>query len=547
MRPLRLAAGLLATLVAACSLLVEASPAQCKVDADCYTRGGEFAEAVCLHDRCIAPDGGGVDAGLCTTNKECTAKLGAPSLCRSTDHVCVRLLSPECQTLDGDTQDDDAIIFGALNSISGPNGTSGVARQNAGDLALGEIKVSVGGIRASAGGKSRPLAFVQCDDAADSLTPARHLVEDLRLPAIVGVASSSRVIDVATKVTIPNGVLLITPVATSPAITSLADNGLLWRTSPSDVVQAIALNDQLVALEAKYRVDNAVPAATKIRIAIVYINESYGLGLYEAVTRDGKINGKPIGDPSNSGLVTALSYPPSPTDLAAQVSNLLDQPLRPNIVVAFGSAEIITKLVPPLEAGWGSGAPRPLYLFSDAVQKTELLDLVSSNNALRKRIRGTVPAAPRSSSTFQSFIGKYEGTYGGPAPSVFGMAGTYDSVFLLGYLVGAAGERPITGAELAKGFARLVSGAKIEAGGTKMNAGLAALTAPGSVDFEGASGPLDFDLMTGEAPSNVDVWCIDAPAPGKPAFMPSGRLYDATAGAVTGTFNVPACHAGAAD
>lgn len=553
MRPLRIAAlaalalGSLVCVVPACSLLVESSPTQCQTDADCYSRGGSFATSLCISGRCLGPEGGGVDAGSCVTNAECTTKLGAPSLCRKRDRVCARILTPECPATSGDTQDDDAIILGALNSVSGPNGTSGIARQRSLELALSEIKASVVGIRASAGGKARPLVFVECDDSADSLVPARHLVEDLQLPAIVGIASSTRVIDVATRYTIPAGVLLISPVATSPAITSLEDNDLLWRTSPSDTVQALALNDQLAALETKYRADNAVPAATKIRIAVVYIADSYGLGLYEALTRDGKINGRPIGDPTNSGLVTALSYPPSPTDLSAQVANLLDQPQRPTIVVAFGSAEIITKLVPPLEAGWGTTAPRPLYLFSDAVQKNELLELVASNNALRKRIRGTVPGAPRSSNAFKSFVAKYEGAYGGPAPSVFGMAGTYDSAFLLGYLLAAAGEQPITGDVLQRGFARLVTGTKIEAGGTNMNKGLAALTAPGSFDFEGASGPLDFDLATGEATSNVDVWCVSKGTAGKPAFVPSGRLYDAEVGSVTGTYDLAACQGAATD
>jgi ABC-type branched-subunit amino acid transport system substrate-binding protein len=545
---MRLLAATMLSMACACSLLIESSPSQCESDADCYSRGGAFATSVCSANRCVAaPVDAAEGGGGCVTNKECTDKLVAPAICRSRDHLCVRLLSPECSRITGDVLDDDVIIIGTIFGTTGTNGPSGLARQSSAELALDEIKVSVGGIRASADGKPRPLALVGCDDTNDSVAPARHLVDDLGVPAIVGIASSSRVIEVATKVTIPKGVLLLTPTATSPAITSLPDKNLLWRTAPSDALQSLALVDQLPALEAKYRADNAVPAATKIRISFVYINEAYGLGLYEAVTRAGQINGRPIGDPTNAGLTKALSYPTDPPDLEAQIANILAQTQRPNIIVGIGSTEIITKLLAPLESRWGVAAPRPVYLFADAALKTELLDVVAGDNDLRKRIRGSVPAPPRASNNFKSFVFKYEGAYGSPAPSVFGMAGTYDAIFLLGYTLAAAGTRPFTGDELQKGFARLVSGTLVDVGGTSMNTGLKALSTPGQFDFEGASGPLDFDLATGEARSNIDVWCIKKDGTGRPAFLPSGRLFDAKTSKMTGTFDVAACQGGTAD
>jgi ABC-type branched-subunit amino acid transport system substrate-binding protein len=542
-----LVAALALALPCACSLVLETSPSQCSSDGDCYARGGEFATSVCVSGRCVAPTTEGGPAGGCTTNRECTDKLVAPAICRARDHVCVRLLSPECSRITGDVLDDGVILFGALNSTTGTNGPSGLARQSSAELALNEIKVSVSGIRPSPDGTPRPLALVECDDTVDSVVPAQHLVDDLDVPAILGVASSSRVIEVATKVTIPKGVLLLTAAATSPAITSLPDKNLLWRTSPSDALQSLAIVDQLPALEAKYRADNAVPAATKIRIAFVYIDEAYGLGLYEAVTRAGQLNGKPIGDPANAGLTTALSYPADPADLEAVITKILGQSQRPNIIVGFGSTEVITKFLTPLESRWGA-APRPVYLFADAAQKTELLDAVAADNGLRKRIRGSVPAAPRTSDNFKSFVFKYEGAFGGPAPSVFGMAGTYDGLFLLAYAVAAAGTRPLTGDELQKGFARLVSGALVDVGGSSLNTGFQALASPaGTFDFDGASGPLDFDLATGEARSNIDVWCIKKDGTGRPAFLPSGRLYDAKASKMNGVYSTTACQGGATD
>ncbi len=532
----RFAAAALLPALAACSVLLDNSPTQCSSDGECRGRGGEFATSVCYSGRCLA-----VGARPCATNSECASALGVPAVCRSRDHRCGALLSAECTKVVGDVTNDNTIVLGTIFTTTGTNGPSGEARQRSAEVALNEITLSVGGIRSGPSGVPRPLALVACDDTLDSIKPATHLIDDVGVPAIVGVAASSRVIDVATSVTIPKGVLLISPTATSAAITSLADANLVWRTAPSDVLQALALVDQLPAVEADYRRRNVVPGATKVQAAFVYINEAYGLGLFEAVTRDGVINGKPIGDPANAGLSNALAYPTNPPNLDAQVSAILAERPRPAVIVAFGSTEIVTELIGPLESRWGTTDPRPLYLLSDAAQKTELLDLVATNDSLRTRVRGSVPAAPTSSSNFQSFVFKYEGMYGAPAPEVFGMAGTYDAIFLLAYAAAAAGPRPLSGDELQKGFGRLVSGAPINVGGTSMNLGFQALTSPGSFDFDGASGPLDFDLMTGEARSNIEVWCIAQTAGMRPSFVASGRFFDAKANQLTGTYDPAIC------
>src|SRR5206468_2976080 len=114
-----------------------------------------------------------------------------------------------------------------------------------------------------------------------------------------------------------------------------------------------------------------------------------------------------------------------------QIAATLAESPRPAIIALFGSTETITKFMAPLESRWGTSAPRPLYLLADGGQKTELLDLAAADDTLRKRVRGTVPSSSRVSNNFDSFVFKYEGQFGGPAPSVFGMAGAYDSMFLL--------------------------------------------------------------------------------------------------------------------
>src|SRR3954463_9335121 len=123
MKATRLALALVVMTASACSLLLESSASQCASDGDCYARGGDFATSICVSSRCVAAslEAGGDAGGFCTTNQEGTDKFAAPSICRARDHLCVRLLSPECSKITGDVLDDDVILFGTLFSTTGTN------------------------------------------------------------------------------------------------------------------------------------------------------------------------------------------------------------------------------------------------------------------------------------------------------------------------------------------------------------------------------------------------------------------------------------------
>ena len=55
-------------------------------------------------------------------------------------------------------------------------------------------------------------------------------------------------------------------------------------------------------------------------------------------------------------------------------------------------------------------------------------------------------------------------------------------------------------------------------------------------DFDGASGPLDFDTQIGEAPADISVFCVGRPDGKTASFVDSGRYYSAASGAMTGTY-----------
>jgi hypothetical protein len=59
----------------------------------------------------------------------------------------------------------------------------------------------------------------------------------------------------------------------------------------------------------------------------------------------------------------------------------------------------------------------------------------------------------------------------------------------------------------------------------------------GSIDIAGASGPLNFDPATGEAKSDIQIWCLPKSASGAASpSVYSGLVYDALTEQLSGSF-----------
>tara|TARA_B100000886_G_scaffold324531_1_gene269286 strand:- start:162 stop:1391 length:1230 start_codon:yes stop_codon:yes gene_type:complete len=113
-----------------------------------------------------------------------------------------------------------------------------------------------------------------CVDSAAAVAAAEGLIAG-GVNAIMGADCSGVTGAIAKNVAVPNGVVMISPSATSPGLTDLADNGFFFRTAPSD-----ARGGQVLADITK---DRGVKS-----IAITYTNNDYGKGLadvYEAAIK----------------------------------------------------------------------------------------------------------------------------------------------------------------------------------------------------------------------------------------------------------------------
>lgn len=338
------------SLLVACSLVVDDDKTQCNTSADCDKRGSTFAGSVCSAQKLCVP---------CETNSQCSTS-GSLGVCVKPDRRCAPLFSPECTELTrGPRKGEDArtildtpgvVLVGALLKDDGDSKNLHEQRLNSVKLALDDV-VRSGGIPTSA---SDPitLAALVCNTADEPLVrSARHLVERLKVPAIVGPSFSGRVIKTATEVAIKGGTLLISPSATASAITSLDDEGLVWRTSPSDILQGSLLRHQVTALEKTVRAKN--PSLQTVKLAVMIKDDAYGRGLSSLlVSPDGEapplLNGKPL--ETSAPYYRAITYPASgPGDEHRQ--RLSD--FAPHIVVMLGTTETVTGLLEPLETTGG--------------------------------------------------------------------------------------------------------------------------------------------------------------------------------------------------
>ncbi|NHB77517.1 ABC transporter substrate-binding protein [Rhodobacter calidifons] len=110
-----------------------------------------------------------------------------------------------------------------------------------------------------------------CTDAAAAASAAQRLVDSEDVAAIVGADCSGVTTSVVANVTVPAGVVAISPSATTPALTTADDNGLFFRTAPSDARQGQVLAE-------------AVIARGITEVALTYTNNDYGEGLMNSFT-----------------------------------------------------------------------------------------------------------------------------------------------------------------------------------------------------------------------------------------------------------------------
>ncbi len=364
----------------------------------------------------------------------------------------------------------ETLAIGSIIATTGPNSPLGIEELEAITLAMEEIN-------AAGGVLGLPLEVVNRDDRSDlgrGVAAAEGLVQ-LRVPVIIGAASSEVTLAVF-EVTRDARVVQISGTSTSTLLTTAADDGYLFRTCPSDELQA-----RLVAQRAAGKPFQ--------RVAIIYLPGAYGLGLANKFEADFTALG---------GTVTARR------EYAEGRSSYLDiltevYATDPEAILLVGfpvdGAQIIRDYLTNF------AARGTFWFFTDSLEATEFVTGVGAGS-FDFGHEGSSPGATTGES-YTTFQTAYTRRFGAAIVNPINIS-SYDAVYLAALAMEAAGT--------AEGTAvrdNLVAVSRVGTpfGPTQYSEAVTALREGQDIDYQGASGPVDLDA-NGDVVAPYHLWRV---------------------------------------
>ena len=372
------------------------------------------------------------------------------------------------------------IKIGILAPITGPLAGFGQDMEATARLAANEIN-NAGGVNGQEiGFLVRDTRLALDDSSQVSLEMAQQLIDE-GVVGIIGPAGSGTTINIS-PTTIANGVPIISPSATSPALSTLDDADLVWRSVASDAFQGKFLADKLI--------DEQVST-----IGIIYRDDAYGSGLKETIIeRFTELGGN---------VLTSVSYPASKsTGFDSEVNELFSNG-NPDalVIISFvtDGANIIISLA---NANVGN---MPALYGVDGNNRDEFI--ANSPSQLILGMKGSAPTAPSGSLNYITFTNTYHSFFGN-LPPVF-TESVYDAVYLLALSMSVGGENTsiaIRDNLRALSKADTDTPLVINVGPTGYANALQNLSA--DLDLEGAAGSIGYDENGDVTSGNYIFWEI---------------------------------------
>jgi branched-chain amino acid transport system substrate-binding protein len=291
-----------------------------------------------------------------------------------------------------------------------------------------------------------------CVDSAAAQSAAEGLVAQ-GIAAIMGADCSGVTGAIASNVAVPNGVVMISPSATSPGLTTLDDKGLFFRTAPSD-----ARGGQILADITKDR---------KVKsVAITYTNNDYGKGLadvYEAAVKAHGIS-----------VTTVAAHEDGKADYSAEVATLASA--GGDAVAVIGYLDQGGKGI--IQASLDSGA-FDTFILSDGMIGQALVD--TFGKGLSKSFGSLPGSTGKGAGVFKTVAGAAGIDSSGPYTGE-----SYDAAALIVLAIQAGGSADR--ASIAKNVMAVANGPGKKIYPGQLKKALDLLGKGKAVDYEGATG-----------------------------------------------------------
>ena len=342
------------------------------------------------------------------------------------------------------------IKVGVILGFTGPIESLTPDMANSAELAFKEASDS--GLLLG-GSKIVPVrADSTCVDSAAATAAAERLISSDGVAAIMGADCSGVTGAIANNVAVPQGVVMVSPSATSPGLSSLEDNGFFFRTSPSDARQGQVLAD---VLKSRGIMD----------VAVTYTNNDYGKGLSDSFASAFEAVG-------GSVSITA-AHEDGKADYSAEVGAL--SAAGSKYLAVFGYLDQGGKGI--IQASLDSGAFEN-FVLADGMIGSSLIDAIGSDlNGAIGTIAGAQSAGAATYEDMATKAGiKKDGPYVGES---------YDAAALIVLAMQAAGSADRAAIQSKMMMVANAPGEKIMPG--EIAKGLKILADGGDIDYVGAT------------------------------------------------------------
>ncbi|MFP4042990.1 MAG: ABC transporter substrate-binding protein [Rhodosalinus sp.] len=178
-----------------------------------------------------------------------------------------KLLLASAASLIAGTAAAEDVPIGIILGFTGPIESLTPMMAESAELALTEVNESGNFLD---GMTLEPVrADSTCIDSAAATAAAERLISDDEIVAIMGADCSGVTGAILSNVAVPNGIPMVSPSATSPGLSTAEDEGLFFRTAPSDARQGAVIAEILIDRDIE-------------EVAVTYTNNDYGKGLADS-------------------------------------------------------------------------------------------------------------------------------------------------------------------------------------------------------------------------------------------------------------------------
>ena len=360
-------------------------------------------------------------------------------------------------TIQSAYSDGHVVKLGFLGGFTGPIESFAPGIFQGAKSAADQISAS-GGLL---GGKALELVTGDstCADVTAAANAADRLINSENLPAIVGPMCTPATISAANNAAIPGGVVIVSPSATSPAISDVDDSDLLFRTVPSDSYQGESMAKLLMAKGIT-------------TIAIAYINSDYGKGFADALANSYTALG--------GNVAAKVAYEDGKADYRAEIGSMASSGAEHLAVLGYANGAGQTIIRQSLESGDFAN-----FIGGDGMPEQSLIDAIGAE-ALEGMIftrSGSQEGQGKDNFAAISKEGGFDDSAYAPH--------AYDATFLLALAMEKKGNAEREGMSEALRAVASPPGMQVYPG--EWDKALAALKQGKDINYEGAAGSQDFD------------------------------------------------------